>query len=201
VATRYQRLFFIPRGGMPQGQGEMPEQEQAAQGQEAPQGEQSADFDFDSWLGEQPEHVRGGYERTTGGLKSALEQERSQRKELAKELKRLGGLAEQGSEAQKALGEMSTRLEQAEQRAAFYEEANKSEIGCSNPKAAFLVAQAEGLFRRSGEPDWAAIKASAPELFGRKTPTPPGHAGNGNNAPPTPAAGMNAYIRQAAGRG
>ena len=69
------------------------------------------------------------------------------------------------------LSEMSTRAEQAEQRAAFYEEAGRPEIGCSNPKAAYLIAASEGLFTKRGDPDWPAIKAAAPELFGRKTDT------------------------------
>ena len=154
-------------------------------------------FDFDAWLDEQPQHVKQGLEGHTTGLKTALETERNQRKELAKEVKRLSGTAEKGSEAEKALGEMSTRLEQAEQRAAFMEEAIRPEIGCSNPRTAFLVASAEGLFKRSGEPDWTAIKQAAPELFGARK-TPPGNAGSGNGSPPAQKVGMNEWIRQAA---
>jgi len=156
-------------------------------------------FDFDTWLGEQPEHVKKGYEGKTSGLHSALQTERDQRKDFAKQLKDAQSKAEKGSELEKALGETSTRLEQAEQRAAFYEDAIKPEIGCTNVKAAFLVASADNLFKRSGEPDWTAIKAAAPELFGRKVP--PGNAGSGNGSPPAQKAGMNEWIRAAAGRG
>lgn len=156
-------------------------------------------FDFETWLSEQPDTVRGGYENHTAKLKRALEEERSQRKEFTKQLRELTGKAEEGSEAKKALDAMSSRAEQAEQRAAFYESAGRPEIGCTNPKAAFLVAQAEGLFTRSGEPDWTAIKTQVPEFFTRKVP--PGNAGNGHNAPAAPAADMNAFIRTAAGRG
>lgn len=170
----------------------MSDQQPAA---EAP-AEPAENFDFDAWLGEQPEHVRKGYEGKTQGLHSALEREREERKTVAKQLKELLPRAEQGSEAQKALGEMSSKLEQAEQRAAFYEEAGKPEIGCANPKAAFLVASAEGLFTKRGEPDWTAIKAAAPELFARKAP--PGNAGTGTQSPPAQKASMNDWIRQAA---
>lgn len=167
------------------------------QGQEA--GTENTEFNFDNWLGEQPEHVRKGYEGKTQGLHSALETERNQRKEFAKQLKELSAKAEKGSEAERALGEMSSRVELAEQRAAFYEDAGKPEIGCSNPKAAFLVAQADGMFKRSGEPDWNAIKQAAPELFvSRKMP--PGNAGSGNGAPAPKGGSMNDYIRAAAGR-
>lgn len=173
--------------------------EQQAQG-ETPTGEQAqaADFNFDTWLGEQPEHVRGALDNHTAGLKSALDKERNDRKDLVKELKRLEAAAGQGSEAQKALGEMSSRLEVAEQRAAFYEEAGRPEIGCSNPKAAFLVAQADGLFTKRGDPDWAAIKATAPEFFARKVV--PGNAGVGTQITPVAAGGMNEFIRSATGR-
>lgn len=155
-------------------------------------------FDFTAWLGEQPEHVRSGLESHTAGLKSALDGEREQRKEFSRQLREATAKAEKGSEIEKALNETSSRLEVAEQRAAFFEDAGKAEIACTNPRAAFLIAQAEGLFRKSGEPDWAAIKASAPELFGRKTP--PGNAGSGNGSPPPRSGGMNEYIRAASGR-
>lgn len=156
-------------------------------------------FDFDTWLGEQPEHVKKGYEGHTAGLKTALQTEREQRKEFAKQLSELSKVAEKGSELERALGETSTRLEESERRAAFFEGAGKSEIGCTNAKAAYLVANAGGLFKRSGEPDWDAIKKEAPELFARKVP--PGNAGSGNGSPPAQKADMNTYIRAQAGRG
>jgi septal ring factor EnvC (AmiA/AmiB activator) len=159
--------------------------------------EQAPTFEFDAWFGKLPPHEQEGLENHTAALKSALENERQQRKQFSKELRDLTQKAEKGSEAEKTLGEMSTRLEQAEQRAAFYEEAGRPEIGCSNPRAAFLVASAEGLFTKRGDPDWPAIKAAMPELFGRKPI--PGNAGTGNGSPPaTPS--MNDYIRSATGR-
>ena len=156
-------------------------------------------FNFDAWLGEQPEHVRKGYETHTSGLKTALENERQQRKGFADQLKKLVPQVEKGSELEKALGETSTRLEQIERQLDFVREASKPEIGCSNPDLAYLVAQSKDLFSRTGAPDWNAIKQAAPELFGRKPP--PGNAGNGNGSPPPQPVGMNAFIRQAAGRG
>lgn len=176
----------------------MPNEATDTQEQEATT-ESNGEFSFETWLGEQPEHVKKGYESHTAGLKSTLEKERSDRKEFARLLKELTPKAEKGSELEKALGETSTRLEQTERKLAFVEEASKPEIGCSNARAAFLVAEADGLFKRSGEPDWAAIKAAAPELFGRKAP--PGNAGSGNGSPPVGKADMNTAIRQMAGRG
>jgi hypothetical protein len=169
--------------------------------QEPTQGEQpqGGEFSFDAWLGEQPEHVRKGYEAHTAGLKTTLEKERNERKEFGRLLKELTPKAEKGSELERALGETSTRLEQAERRAAFAEDAGKPEIGCTNPRAAFLVAEAEGLFTKRGEPDWAAIKATAPELFTRKVAN--GNAGTGTQSEPAKPGGMNEFIRAAARRG
>jgi len=155
-------------------------------------------FEFDAWFGKLPPHEQEGLDNHTAALRNALESERSQRKEFSKQLRDLTAKAEKGSEAEKTLGEMSSRLEQAEQRAAFYEEAGRPEIGCSNPRAAFLVASAEGLFTKRGDPDWPAIKTAMPELFGRK-PVPNGNAGVGSNSPPA-APSMNDYIRAATGR-
>lgn len=172
----------------------MPDETQATTTSEA-----TEPFDFDAWLGEQPEHVRKGYEGKTQGLHSALEKERTTAKDLSKELKRLSGLAEKGSELEKALDEKSARLEQAERERDFIREASRPEIGCVNPDTAFLVATAKDLFKRSGEPDWTAIKQVAPELFGQRK-TPPGNAGSGNGSPPAQKADMNAYIRGQFGR-
>lgn len=168
--------------------------------QAAPTTEPTTDFDFDTWLGEQPEHVKKGYEGKTQGLHSALEKERDGRKKMSDEIKRLSGLADAGTATKTALDEMSTRLERAERQADFYREAGKGENLCSNPEAAFLVASAKDLFNKRGEPDWAAIKAAAPELF-QRTKTPPGNAGSGNGSPPPVKGDMNAFIRAQTGRG
>jgi hypothetical protein len=124
-----------------------------------------------------------------------------QRRDFAEQLREATKKAEKGSEAEKTLGEITAQLEQTQLRAAFLEEAIRPDVGCINPKAAFLVANAEGLFNKRGEPDWAAIKAAAPELFGQRTKTPPGNAGSGVNSPPAQKAGMNEWIRKQAGYG
>lgn len=174
----------------PQANGEMPQGEQ-----EQGQG-QSEKLVFADWLEAQPESIKNLVGGKVNQLHGELRAARDQRKEFADQLKELLPKAEKGSELERVLNETTTRLEQAEQRAAFYEEAGKPEIGCSNPKAAFLVASAEGLFSRRGEPDWTAIKAAAPELFARKVA--PGNAGNGTQAPPVTQGDMNTWIRSAA---
>lgn len=122
-----------------------------------------------------------------------------QRKEYADQLREATKKAEKGSEAEKAFGAISAQLEQAQLRATFVEEAIRPEVGCLNPKVAFQVASADSLFTRAGAPDWQAIKAAAPELFGRNK-TPPGNAGNGKESPPALHGGMNDFIRRGTGR-
>jgi hypothetical protein len=152
---------------------------------------------FDGWLAAQPETVQTLVAQHTTGLKSALESERQQRKEFAKQLRDATAKAEQGSAAQQALQEITGRAEQAERRAAFFEEANRADVGCTNARAAYLVASAENLFTKAGEPDWKRIKDAAPELFQRKLPS--ANAGNGTQIPPK-GGGMNDFIRRSAGR-
>lgn len=153
---------------------------------------------FESWLGSQDETVKGLIDAHIKGLKSALESERAQRSDLARQLRDVTAKAEKGSELEKALMEVSTQLEAAERRAAFYEEAGRPEIGCLNPKAAFALAQAEDLFDKRGRVDWEALKANAPELFRPRVPQ--GNAGLGTSGPPPAHKSMNDFIRRAAGR-
>jgi len=153
---------------------------------------------FDAWLEKQDDATKALYEAHVTGLKNTVKSTRQERDDLAKSIKDLQTKAEKGSELEKSLTEFTTKLEAAERRATFAEEAVKPEIGCTNPKAAWLVAQADNLFDRKGNPDWAAIKAAAPELFGKKTPNANGGAGTGTEPPK--GANMNNWIRAQAGR-
>jgi hypothetical protein len=152
---------------------------------------------FDSWIATQPDNIKSLYTAHTSGLKTALESEREQRKTFAKQLREATAQVEQGSALQKALQEMTATAEQAQRRATFAEEATRPDVGCSNVRAAYLVAQADDLFTKTGDPDWKAIKAAAPELFARKTAQ--ANAGSGTQAPPR-TNNVNDFIRRAAGR-
>ena len=103
--------------------------------------------DFDAWLAKQPEAVQKLYEQKTGGLKSALEKERTTNKANKDALKKLAELeaAEKTrreaelSEIDKAnvkLTEAAQRAERAEKEliderveSAVYAEANKAQYG------------------------------------------------------------------------
>lgn len=153
---------------------------------------------FDEWVAKQPDTVKQLVDGHTTGLRTALNSERDQRKDLAKQLRDATAAAEKGSVTAKTLEEISGRLDAAEKRAVFFETAATPGVGCTNPRAAFLVAQAEGLFKKNGEPDWQALQSVAPELFRKAGQA---NAGAGTNTPPPAKASMNEFIRRAAGRG
>ncbi|MCU0503883.1 MAG: hypothetical protein MUC51_19355 [Anaerolineae bacterium] len=153
---------------------------------------------FEEWLKGQDESIRTAYESHTRGLKSALDSERTQRNDLARQLKEASKGIEKGSDLERSLADLSGKLELAERRATFAEQATRPEIGCVNVKAAWALASTDGLFDSRGNPNWDAIKSAAPELFG--APPVRGNAGVGTGVKPPPAQGMNQFIRQAAGR-
>lgn len=178
----------------------MPENVQGATGGQAgqapdPQAQQTPPT-FESWLAGQDETTKGLLDGHTKGLKSALDTERTERTNLATQIKALQAKAEKGSELEKSLIDLQSQLSIAQRRAEFAEEASKPEIGCLNPKLAWLVAEQGALFNSKGIPDWVAIKSQAPELF-RKATTGSVNGGDGNTN--TNAFNMNDRIRRAAG--
>ncbi len=153
---------------------------------------------FETWLQGQDDATRQLIEGHTQGLRTALQSERQQRSDLARQLRELAPQAEKGSKLEQQLTQIQSQVEAAERRAQFVEEAIRPEVGCSNPRAAFLVAQAENLFDGRGNPNWEAIKVAAPELFRPKVPA--SNAGNGTQGTPPQTANMNDFIRRATGR-
>lgn len=169
---------------------------QADAGQaEAPKVETTTDFD--AWIGAQDDTIKALYEKKTTGLKSALEDERSTRKTLSKQIADLSRQAEEGSKLRGELEKLSAAQEAANRKAAFYEGAPAD---VTNLKLAWLAADDAGLVDKTGEADWTALRKQMPELFQVKI-APRGNGGegsgqNGQGAQP----GMNHWIRQAAGR-
>lgn len=153
---------------------------------------------WEAWLDSQPDNVKALYRSHSEGLLNTVKATRDERDTVKKQLKDLAKKAEEGSDLKKQLDGMTAQLEKTEKRAAFLEEAIKPEIQCRNPRAAWIVAEAAELFNKNGSPDWAAIKAEAPELFG--APTANANAGAGTQSPPPKQNDMNAFIRRKAGK-
>lgn len=153
---------------------------------------------FEEFLEAQPEDVKSLYQSHSEALLNTVKATRDERDQFKKQIKELAKGQAEGSDAKKQLEAMEAQLEKSERRASFLEDAMKPEIQCRNPRAAWLLADAEGMFDKKGLPDWTAIKREAPELFGQ--PVANANAGNGTQEKPAPHRDMNAYIRKAAGR-
>ena len=153
---------------------------------------------FDDWLAEQDEATKSLIAVRFTALSNTVKATRDERDALAKQMKDTAKKLEEGSEARKSLEAISAQLEEAERRAAFTEEAIKAEIGCRNPRAAWLLAKADKLFTRNGSPDWDALHKAAPELFGKVAGDATAGGGTAEKLPPK--SDMNAWIRARAGR-
>jgi hypothetical protein len=179
---------------MPGNEGNQGEQGQGEQGQ----GEGGTPATWETVLEGLPEDARALYEGHTQGLRSALESEREQRKNLARQLREATEALEEGSDARTQLETLTQTAEAAEQRAAFYEEAAGQ--GVKNFRLAWLAAQEIDAFDRRGNVQWESLKEAFPELFQVKQGSAPGNAGAGTQQAPSGGSDMNTIIRRGAGR-
>ncbi len=147
---------------------------------------------FDGWYSSLEETHKGMIDDHVGGLKSALTDERNQRKELSRKLKEASGQMEAGSAARASLETMTASLDEATQRADFY--AAAAAAGVRNLKLAYIAAKTDNLLD-----DLGGLKTAYPEMFGATRP-PAGNAGAGAGQDGAPAKSMNNFIRTAAGR-
>lgn len=150
---------------------------------------------FEAWIESQPEEIRTRFEQGTQGLRSALKSERDNTKSLSGQLKELQEKVTAGSEAARQIEMLQAQLADSEKKRVEAERkesfaASAAGAGCANAKAAYAIAVSGDLFKKDGMPDWEAIKAEAPELFGVKQPA--GHAGTGTGGDPN--AGKSNYM-------
>lgn len=148
---------------------------------------------WDAFLEKQPEEVKALYTNHNQSLLNTVTATRDERDSFKKLIKDLTPKAEKGSELERALTETSAKLEVSERRASFLEDAVNPAIECRNPGAAWVIAKAQDLFTKNGQPDWKAIKSAAPELFGKVIAN--ANAGAGTQTPPAQKSDMNAFIR------
>lgn len=154
---------------------------------------------WEAYLATLPDDLKGLYETHTTGLRNTVQATRQERDALSRQLADITkALGKDPSEAKRLLEQMSADLDSARLRADFYEAAGRPEIGCQNPRVAFLVAQDLGVIDGKGRVNWETLKAQAPELFQKRAPD--GRAGVGTGTPPPARIDMNAMIRRAAGR-
>lgn len=161
---------------------------------------------WDAWLATQPEAQRPTitalYEKQTAGLKSALENERTQRKDFERQLRNAAKAADDGSKAQQDLTAMADQLAIAERRADFFRDAANPKLELVGVSAAWTLmnADAERYFDRKGNPNFALLKEEHPYLFAQPKPLPKLNGGNGTQQQQQGVVGMNELIRAATGR-
>ncbi len=144
---------------------------------------------FDAWLTDQPDDVKTLIGTHTTGLKSALDSERTARRDLEKQVKR--------SELRTQLDRLSTDLSATSHRADFYDEAHKQ--GVKNLRLSFLAAKESGLIDDRGRCDFGKLKTDFPELFSEIRKSAPSGAGTGAGTQPAAPQTMNDIIRRKAG--
>lgn len=170
-------------------------------GEKQPGDETPTPETFETWLTSQPQEIQSAYAGHVARLQNAVAATRQERDDLKRQIESVRELAKKGEKAgelETTLNEMLGRLEASEKKAAFLEAAGRPDIGCNNPRAAYAIAQQENLFSRNGQPDWAALREAAPELFGK--PAAKGNAGAGTSTS-VEKTDMNTIIRRMAGIG
>lgn len=166
--------------------------------------EEVAPLVWDEWFGEQGEPVQELINTHTAGLKSALDSERGERKNLQKQLKSLSQQAEEGSDLRASLDKLTADTETANARADFFEAASDPALGLRDAKLAWSILSANpDEFTRRGKPDFAALKEAHPILFEKpRSTSAPTNAGSGTRNPaPNKTANeqMNDFIRGSRG--
>lgn len=152
-------------------------------------------MDYETWFGEQTEEIKSMIEEHNKGLHNSVKATREERDSLAKELKKLSKEIDENSEAGKLVSDLQAKLQQAERKSTFIEQAVKQ--GIKRPTAAYAIAVTENLFKEDGNPDFEKIKESIPELFTvTNTNT---NAGSGTNTA-LPKRDANQAIREAASK-
>lgn len=193
------------QGGDGSQQGNQGGAQQQQQSQKSGQGQQGGQqsASYETWLAEQPEAVRAmldGHIGRMSTLEKTLETVRSERKSYEKQFKEAASQLEEGSTARKTIEEQLAKLQGADKRANFMEEATAQ--GVTNARLAWLASQDHELINGHGKTNWEELKKVAPEVFFKAPPAPPGGAGAGRQAAPPDAnfeTTINQALRQARG--
>lgn len=185
----------------------MNEQQQNEQQNEQPQDgangtqQQAAQpLNFERWIAEQPEEVRGLVDTQLDRLKTALDSERTARTSLDKQLKAISKQAGDDTALKAQIDKLAEDNREAGSKAEFYEAAHGA--GVRNLRLAWVAAKEMGLME-DGKVDFAKLKEVAPELFAVVTATPKipnAHAGAGAGQAGAARPSMNNFLRAAAGR-
>lgn len=176
----------------------------AADDQSQQQQEEQQQETFETYVATLPDDIKNKitplFQAHVADLQSAVKATRKERDDFSKSLRDASKKLDAGSDLQKQVDKMANDLDAANKRADFLEEAPAHD--CKNAKAAFALAKANDFFDKHGAPDWKAIQAEAPELFGKSLQQGPRKrsAGNGTKEDQPASQNMNDWIRQQANR-
>ena len=181
-----------------QDQNEAMQQADAAAGETpAEQQGKAEQQSFNRWYEALPADAKEMVDGYISGLKSALGNERSERKSLEKRLREIQKQAEEGEDIRAQLRQISDEMSAATAKASFFEAAHAAEV--RNLRLAWLAANDAGLIdKQSGEVNFAELRKVAPELFMPRIPS--ANAGAGAKQSGVAKPGMNDFLRAATGR-
>jgi hypothetical protein len=136
----------------------------------------------------------------TAKLKSALDEERKQRRAYEKQVKELAGKVTGDDATKTKLEELGNQLSEANLKAAFYEGAvDVPNLPAKRYAAAYKIAKIDSLIDDDGSVDWKALQEQHDYLFAapaqEQQQRKPGSAGAGLGSKPQPSKGMNDLIR------
>ena len=157
---------------------------------------------WDDVLGSLGEEDVQLFETHVTGLKNTVKATRDERDALKARVTNILDTfdGKEPSAVKQELEELRTQVTEASTQASFFADAGTPEVGCRNPKIAWLVAKSNKLFDEDGNPKWDDLKQEAPELFGASQASPPpGNAGSGTRDTKPKPANPNDNIRKAAG--
>lgn len=191
-------------GGQAGGGGTNNQNQNSNQNQENGNQNDTQQADFTSWLAGQKEDiqkvVKPLFDAHVKGLRSSLEAAREERDDFSRQLRDAAKKLKADSDERKEFEGLADKLDEANRRADFFEEATDN--NCHNARAAFAIAKAENLFTKSGAPDWKKIQEAVPEFFTEKKKVIKKRtAGEGAEGQHSGASSMNDWIRRSAGRG
>lgn len=163
--------------------------------------QQGEPADFETWLNSADEKLKATikplFDAHVSKLMNTVKETRRERDDFQKELRDAIKKLDAKSDEAKNLSGIADKLDEANKRADFYEEAPAN--GCRNPKAAFALVKADNLYTRSGAVDWKSLKEVAPELFGEVSRLPRKKtAGEGTDKGQASSQTMNEWIRNKA---
>ncbi len=133
--------------------------------------------EFEIWLETQDESVKTLINNRFSALETTVKAVREERDNFGRELKSLARNVDKESDAGKQLDELRNKLKLSERKSTFLEAASKQ--GITKPSVVYAYATNENMFTEDGEPDWARMKETVPELF--KVSDVKTHAGTNTN--------------------